>query len=66
MSKYDTWWNSLPENTKTYLKKQPIWHDRDLYRVAMIGASVGFVLGVVVGFQWAWEPVVTTVRYMVG
>jgi hypothetical protein len=45
LSKYDAWWDSLPENTKTYLKSQPIWHDSDLFKAAAIGAVVGFLIG---------------------
>lgn len=66
MSKLSDWDNSLPENTKEYLKHQPIWHDKDLYKALAIGAVVGFVAGLVVGFEWAWRPVVQTFRPLVG
>lgn len=66
MNKYETWWNSLPTSTKEYLKKQPIWHDRDLYKAAIIGGVIGFVIGFVVGFEAAWKPVISSFRPLVG
>jgi hypothetical protein len=47
MSKYETWYESLPESTKIYLKSQPIWHDSDMWRAGMFGLVVGFILGVI-------------------
>ena len=44
-SKWDKWYDSLPEHTKIYLKSQPVWHDKDLAIVALLGTVVGFVLG---------------------
>lgn len=44
-SKWDTWFDNLPESTKTYLKNQPLWHDSDLFKAAAIGAVVGFLIG---------------------
>jgi len=49
-----------------YLKKQPIWHDKDLYKAMAIGAVIGFVVGVVVGYEWAWRPVVQTFKPLTG
>jgi ElaB/YqjD/DUF883 family membrane-anchored ribosome-binding protein len=45
MNKWTAWYDSLPENTKEYLKKQPIWHDSDLFKAAAVGAVVGFLIG---------------------
>ena len=43
--KYHDWYSSLPEHTKAWLKKQPLWHDRDLLIAAGIGILIGFILG---------------------
>jgi hypothetical protein len=45
MNKWTTWYDSLPEHTKQYLKTQPIWHDSDMFKAAIFGAVVGFVIG---------------------
>ena len=47
MNKWDTWYDSLPEHTKQYLKAQPIWHDSDMWRAGIFGLVVGFLLGVI-------------------
>jgi ElaB/YqjD/DUF883 family membrane-anchored ribosome-binding protein len=66
MNKYEKWWNSLSPQTQEYLKRQPIWHDKDLYKAMAIGAVIGFVVGLLVGFEWAWRPAVQTFRPLVG
>lgn len=66
MSKWDTWYDALPEHTKQSLSKQPIWHDVDLIKAAVIGAVIGFLLGFVVGYDVAFEPVVTTFKPLIG
>jgi hypothetical protein len=45
MSKFQTWYDSLPEHTKTYLKSQPVWHDRDMWKAGLLGLSIGLILG---------------------
>jgi hypothetical protein len=45
MSKFQAWYDSLPENTKTYLKSQPVWHDRDMWKAGLLGLSIGLILG---------------------
>lgn len=65
-SKYDAWWDSLSPQMKEYLKNQPIWHDRDMYKAVAVGAVIGFLVGVIVGYEWAWRPVVATFRPLVG
>ena len=47
MSKFQTWYDSLPEHTKTYLKNQPIWHDSDMWRAGIFGLVIGFILGAI-------------------
>jgi hypothetical protein len=48
MNKWQTWWDNLPPHTQEYLKSQPIWHDRDLVKVLLIGFAVGLVIGLAV------------------
>lgn len=48
MNKYQQWWDSLSPQMQTYLKAQPVWHDRDLYKSLLTGIVIGFVLGVVI------------------
>jgi hypothetical protein len=43
-SKWDIWWENLPEHTKTYLKNQPLWHDSDLAKAFAVGIVVGFLI----------------------
>jgi hypothetical protein len=62
----EDWWDRLDPKTKTYLKKQPIWHERDLYHAAAVGAVIGFIVGIIVGYEWAWPPVVTTFKPLMG
>ena len=47
MSKFQTWYDSLPDHTKQYLKSQPIWHDSDMWRAGIFGLVIGFLLGVI-------------------
>ena len=65
-SQLETWWQNLPDNYKTYLKRQPIWHDRDLYKFGAVCAVLGFVVGFLAGYETAWRPVVTTFRPLIG
>ncbi len=44
-SKYQAWWDSLSPQMQEYLKKQPVWHDKDLYKAFAIGIVVGVVVG---------------------
>jgi len=66
MSKWEAWWDSLTPQMQEYLKKQPVWHDRDLYKAMAIGAVIGFLVGIVVGYEWAWRPVVQTFKPLIG
>lgn len=46
MSKYQQWYDSLSENTKIYLKNQPTWHDKDLYKAFACGVLLGALFGI--------------------
>jgi hypothetical protein len=46
MSKFQTWYDSLPEHTKQYLKSQPLWHDSDMWKAGLFGLVIGIILGV--------------------
>jgi len=48
MNKWDQWYDSLPVHTKEYLKRQPVWHDSDLIKAAIVGAVIGFILGLTI------------------
>ena len=45
MNKWNKWRNNLSPNTKEWLKSQPIWHDSDLYKIALTAFIVGFIVG---------------------
>lgn len=44
-NKWEAWYDSLPQHTKEYLKKQPIWYDRDVAKFVSIALVVGYFLG---------------------
>ncbi len=45
MNKYQEWWDSLSPQMQDYLKAQPVWHDRDLFKAVLYGAVIGFLIG---------------------
>jgi ElaB/YqjD/DUF883 family membrane-anchored ribosome-binding protein len=66
MNKYQQWWDSLSPQMREYLKNQPIWYDRDLYKAMAVGAVMGFLLGVMLGYAWAWQPALKTLSWVTG
>jgi hypothetical protein len=46
--------------------KQAIWNDIDLIKVSLFGAAIGLVIGVIIGYEWAWQPVVKTFKPLIG
>ena len=48
-TKWSKWYDSLPEHTKTYLKNQPIWHDKDLVTFCSVAFVFGFLIGCAIG-----------------
>ena len=66
MNKWTKWYGSLPEHTRKYLKHQPLWHDSDLVKAGLVGVAIGLVIGITIGYEWAWRPVVTTFKPLIG
>jgi hypothetical protein len=62
----EDWWDRLDPKTKNYLKSQPIWHNADMIKAAVIAGIIGFMVGVIVGYDWAWEPVTQTFKPLIG
>lgn len=60
------WYDNLPEHTKTYLESQPIYYGRDILKSSLIGAGIGLIVGILIGFELAYQPVVTAIRPFVG
>jgi len=48
MSKWDTWYDSLPAHTKAYLKNQPLWYDIDMFKAFVVGIFVGTLIGLAI------------------
>ena len=48
MKQSQNWWDNLSPQMQEYLKKQPVWHDRDLIKAAVVGAVIGFILGLTI------------------
>jgi hypothetical protein len=46
--------------------KQAIWNDIDLLKVGFFGVAIGLVVGIVIGYEWAWQPVVKTFKPLIG
>lgn len=66
MSKYQKWWDSLDSQTRAYLKNQPIWRDKDLYKFGAVAMVIGFIVGFLVGYESAWRPVVNSFKPLIG
>jgi len=62
----EDWWDRLDPKTKNYLKSQPIWHNADMIKAAVIAGVIGFMIGVIVGYDWAWAPVTQTFKPLIG
>jgi hypothetical protein len=46
--------------------KQTIWNDYDMIKAVICGAAGGLIVGIIVGYEWAWRPVVNTFRPLIG
>lgn len=43
---FQKWYNELPEHTRVWLDKQPLWHEKDL--------AIAFVIGLILGTLIGW------------
>jgi hypothetical protein len=62
----EDWWDRLDPKTKNYLKSQPIWHDRDLYKAMAVGVCIGFIVGIIFGYELGFTPTAQTTTYLKG
>ena len=62
----EVWWDRLDPKTKDYLKKQPLWHDRDLYKAVAMGICIGFIVGIIFGYELGFTPAAPTTTYLKG
>jgi len=46
--------------------KQAIWNDIDLIKASLVGLTIGLAVGIVIGYEWAWQPVVKTLKPLIG
>jgi hypothetical protein len=46
MNKWTVWYDSLSPSTQEYLKGQAVWHDRDIFKFAVIAFVVGIFVGI--------------------
>lgn len=46
--------------------KTTIWNDLDIIKAALFGSAVGLIVGIVIGYEWAWQPVVNTFKPLIG
>jgi len=66
MSKFNEWYNNLDPNTKKYIESQPIYYGKDIFKASLVGMGIGFIVGLIVGFEWAYEPVKTVFKPLIG
>ncbi len=48
MGKFQDWYDNLDPATQQYLDKQPVWHDRDIFKAAVVGFVIGLILGLTI------------------
>jgi len=46
--------------------KHAIWNDYDMIKSAIYGGVVGLIVGITLGYGWAWQPVVNTFKPLIG
>ncbi len=53
---------------KKWLKQfdQQLWTDKDLLKYCIIAWFIGALIGGLVGFEWAWRPVVNCFKPLMG
>lgn len=64
LSKLKLMWKK--DTVNPYSRSEYIWSDRDLAKCSIVATGIGFVIGVVVGFEWAWKPVINCFRPLIG
>lgn len=45
---------------------EQIWTNLDMVKTAVFAAAIGFFLGLVIGYQLGFEPVVSTLKPLIG
>ena len=48
------------------VKKLSVWNDKDLFKFASVAFGLGVLIGIGIGFEWAWKPVVDCFRPLMG
>lgn len=48
-SELQQWIENQPKHTQEWLKRQPLWHDRDLWTFFAYGGVLGFIVGLLAG-----------------
>lgn len=46
--------------------KTAIWNDIDMIKAALFGSVIGLIVGVAVGYEWAWQPIVNNFKPLIG
>jgi len=46
--------------------KKAIWNDLDMIKGAAYGGIIGLIVGIAIGYEWAWQPVVKTFKPLIG
>lgn len=47
MMKFSNWYNNQNETTKSWLDKQPIWHNKDMWMAFGTGIFLGMLTGLI-------------------
>jgi hypothetical protein len=47
-SQAQRWIEMQPKHTQEWLKKQPLWHDKDMIKILILGMLIGFLIGIIV------------------
>jgi drug/metabolite transporter (DMT)-like permease len=62
----EIWWDRLDPKTKDYLKSQPLWHNSDLYKALAVGVCIGFIVGIIFGYEIGFTPAAQATTYLKG
>lgn len=50
-SELQKWFESQPKHTQEWMKRQPVWHDRDLWYFFFLGSLSGLLVGFLLGLS---------------